>query len=460
VRASVSHASSARVLGTQPRHAGLGQVRPPRPGVTDQLSFPLVVYPSTSDRARSGFDSDERASPAPRLRGLVLWLAGLTTGMTALLLLGRGPLATPPFLEPDLLGHWLHQVGTASAVAALLRVVALAVGAWLGATTVASLVFRAVGWARAGAVCEILSPPVVRRLTLAALGLGVTVAASTSVARLAPGASPSSLGRGTPPQAVVASVAMASPSDGRATRPTPERRAVTATWPRGARVGRSASDRPSREATGGVAHRAEEPGPTSPDLPPPPVLVGLDGPPRVAPADRTARLPEDTQRGRAPTERKGGMQPDRSSPTSIRSADTRLPPPERRPVPSRLFETPLGGGENGEDLLPRDPSRSAADHAGRPQPKSEVESQFEPVVSRLPAADRGYWVVRPGDDLWTIAEATLESAGLRPTPRDVAAYVGRLEEANRPRFLRPNDPNLIFAGQVLLLPKISTDATS
>lgn len=436
--------------------------RTPRSGVTDQLSLCLVVYPSTPARTESGFGSNERARPTPRLRGLLLWLAGLATGMTALVLLGRGPLATPPFLEPGQLGHWLHQVGIASAAAALLRIVALAVGAWLGATTVASVVFRAVGWARAGAFCEILSPPVVRRLTVTALGLGMTVAASTSIGRLTPGASSPSLGPGAPPPAVVASVAMAGRSDSRAASPTPERGAVRAAWPGEAGVARAESSGPPRVAIRGVTHRTVETGPASPDLPPPPLLVGLDNPARLAPTHRATGLVQANERGRTQARRRGGAQPDRSSPSSapVRSTKARLLPPERPPVPGRLFARPPAGEESGEDRLPRDLTRSAADHAGasRPHPEFEVKSEFEPVVSRLPAAIRGYWVVRPGDDLWSIAEATLESAGRPPTPQEVAAYVGQLEEANRQRFLRPNDPNLIFAGQVLQLPKIATDA--
>lgn len=427
-----------------------------------------MVYSSTSGRSESDFGSDERPRPTPRLRGLVLWLAGLATGMTALFLLGRGPLATPPFFEPDQLGHWLHQVGTASAAAALLRVVALAVGAWLCATTALSVVFRAVGWARAGAVCEILSPPVVRRLTLAALGLSVTVAASTSIGRLTPGASPPSLGPGAQPPAVMASVGTAGRPDSRATSPTPEQGAVTPTWPGEAGVARGASAGLPLAATGAVTHRTAEPGPTSPDLPPPPLLVGLDNPPRVAPAGQTAGLPQDNRRGKAAIRGRGTAQADRSSPAAIGSAETRLSPPTRPPLSGRLFERHPGGDrhpgreERAEDLLPRGPSRSAAEQGGaaRLRPQTPVESEAEPVVSRLPAAVRGYWVVRPGDDLWSIAEATLESAGLAPTPQEVAAYVGRLEEANRSRFLRPQDPDLIFAGQVLQLPKIATDATS
>jgi hypothetical protein len=65
------------------------------------------------------------------------------------------------------------------------------------------------------------------------------------------------------------------------------------------------------------------------------------------------------------------------------------------------------------------------------------------------------WVVGPGDCLWSIAEATLAAArGRPPTTQEVAPYWLRLIEANRARLPDPDNPSLIFPGEVLDLPPL------
>jgi nucleoid-associated protein YgaU len=67
--------------------------------------------------------------------------------------------------------------------------------------------------------------------------------------------------------------------------------------------------------------------------------------------------------------------------------------------------------------------------------------------------------VEPGDNFWTIAETTLETAwGRVPTGNEVSEYWRRLVDANRDRLRPPHDPNLIFPGQRFELPPIPTDA--
>jgi nucleoid-associated protein YgaU len=61
-------------------------------------------------------------------------------------------------------------------------------------------------------------------------------------------------------------------------------------------------------------------------------------------------------------------------------------------------------------------------------------------------------VVRPGDNLWSIAESALAAAGPSPTPGEIVPYWRRLVDANRSRLARPDDPDLLFTGQVLVLP--------
>jgi nucleoid-associated protein YgaU/DNA-binding SARP family transcriptional activator len=66
--------------------------------------------------------------------------------------------------------------------------------------------------------------------------------------------------------------------------------------------------------------------------------------------------------------------------------------------------------------------------------------------------------VEPGDNFWTIAETTLETAwGRAPTGSEVSGYWRNLVESNRDRLRPPHDPNLIFPGQRFELPPIPTD---
>jgi hypothetical protein len=66
------------------------------------------------------------------------------------------------------------------------------------------------------------------------------------------------------------------------------------------------------------------------------------------------------------------------------------------------------------------------------------------------------WLVRPGDNLWSIAAGALAEAwapaGVKPEQSDVGAYWVRVIAVNRDRLPDPADPSLIFPGDVILLP--------
>jgi nucleoid-associated protein YgaU len=65
----------------------------------------------------------------------------------------------------------------------------------------------------------------------------------------------------------------------------------------------------------------------------------------------------------------------------------------------------------------------------------------------------GSWIVRPGDNLWTISEAALAAAWKRPpTVSEVGAYWWQVVQLNRPRLPRPSDPDLLFPGDEVRLP--------
>jgi nucleoid-associated protein YgaU len=72
-----------------------------------------------------------------------------------------------------------------------------------------------------------------------------------------------------------------------------------------------------------------------------------------------------------------------------------------------------------------------------------------PIRPDLPST----WTVRRGDHLWSIAERTLAiRRGTPPTDVAVRRYWVELISTNRDRLADPDNPDLIFAGQVLLLP--------
>lgn len=65
----------------------------------------------------------------------------------------------------------------------------------------------------------------------------------------------------------------------------------------------------------------------------------------------------------------------------------------------------------------------------------------------------GVWIVRPGDNLWSIAEAVLQQRAGTPADLEaVEAYWHRLVETNRPNLADPTNPDLLFTGQQLSLP--------
>jgi len=63
------------------------------------------------------------------------------------------------------------------------------------------------------------------------------------------------------------------------------------------------------------------------------------------------------------------------------------------------------------------------------------------------------WTVARGDHLWSIAARTLGTRLGRDAGDDeVQRYWTALIEANRSRLADPSNPDLIFAGQVFVLP--------
>ena len=62
------------------------------------------------------------------------------------------------------------------------------------------------------------------------------------------------------------------------------------------------------------------------------------------------------------------------------------------------------------------------------------------------------WSVKPGDNLWAIAETVVAERSGTQIRGSVAAYWGALLEANADRLV---DPDLIMPGQMLTLPPLT-----
>jgi len=62
-------------------------------------------------------------------------------------------------------------------------------------------------------------------------------------------------------------------------------------------------------------------------------------------------------------------------------------------------------------------------------------------------------VVRPGDSFWRLAaHHEADRLGRRPSEAEVGAYWQELVATNRSRLVVPGDADLLFPGQILVIP--------
>jgi hypothetical protein len=149
--------------------------------------------------------------------------------------------------------------------------------------------------------------------------------------------------------------------------------------------------------------------------------------------------------------------PSRSAPATPPPAPPRStlpsePAPESRPTRAGSLSEPTGAAP--APVTPRGtlPSGASARRSRRPATAAPSQAKIEPRVGRHRA---GSWLVRPGDNLWSIAEATLTDAwGHPPGLRDLAPYWWQVVQLNRPNLPEPADPNLLFPGDRVTLPPL------
>ena len=93
-----------------------------------------------------------------------------------------------------------------------------------------------------------------------------------------------------------------------------------------------------------------------------------------------------------------------------------------------------------------------------PVPPTAVPFESPDTNPATPPADSAAlsttdsWSVKPGDNLWVIAETVVAERSGMQTRGSVAAYWGALLEANADRLV---DPDLIMPGQMLTLPPLT-----
>jgi len=347
--------------------------------------------------------------------GAVLWLAGAA-------------LPGPGTLDQPGLERWL-QDDPAVAAFALVRLVGLALTAWVALSTAASLLVHGTRLRRHGAVRRLvdrLCLPAVRRLVHGAIGAGLSIAA------LVPGAATAApLG---------APAAATADADGFIAPPATVDPALAASTPGGIAVlvalaPSAPHDPTTARSTGAVAGSTTAPPDESAvlrSLAPP---VGTATPPAspVGPSTTTTRA-----------------DPARPGPEAPPSPSTTVDAPAAAPAPPTTAPSPPIVAERAALVALDAPLVVPA-----PAPATPAASAAAAAAATVEPQQDATWVVARGDHLWHVSETTLaRHLGIPPDDDAVAAYVRLLVVANRDRFVVPDDPDLVFAGQELRLPPI------
>jgi len=93
-----------------------------------------------------------------------------------------------------------------------------------------------------------------------------------------------------------------------------------------------------------------------------------------------------------------------------------------------------------------------------PPAATPTTSMLQPSMPEAPTAlshDDNLWTVDVGDCFWSIARSHLADVkGSAISDREIGPYWHQLVELNRGRLMNPEDPNLLFSGQVIELPAV------
>ncbi len=124
--------------------------------------------------------------------------------------------------------------------------------------------------------------------------------------------------------------------------------------------------------------------------------------------------------------------------STVRSPATTVASPTPRVLPTPSSAAPTGT------------PTSVAAPTGTPTSASPANPAASPSPASAPG---GLWVVRPGDDLWSIAAQTIQlRLGRQPDRAEIAAYWLEVIAANHNGLPRPDDPSLLYPGDLIELP--------
>jgi len=119
----------------------------------------------------------------------------------------------------------------------------------------------------------------------------------------------------------------------------------------------------------------------------------------------------------------------------------------------------VGAPTAGPQLTPTTDHGTTTTTSTVSRPESTAEN--ETVVGEKAGADTppptlpNMWVIRPGDHLWSVAAHTLSAhLGRIATDDEVDPYWRAVVKLNRSSLVNPNDPDLVFSGQVIELPPL------
>ncbi len=137
--------------------------------------------------------------------------------------------------------------------------------------------------------------------------------------------------------------------------------------------------------------------------------------------------------------------------------------------------TSVAGSGSGNTTTPASPASTSADTPDRmPRPAAAAPVADDTSPADQDDADAGggdgdgtnveadpelaEWTVEPGDNMWAIAEEILEDAtGGDVDDDEITPYWREVIDANLDNLLPPEDPDLIYPGQVLDLPPVADE---
>jgi len=132
--------------------------------------------------------------------------------------------------------------------------------------------------------------------------------------------------------------------------------------------------------------------------------------------------------------------------SSTRPPPTTSPPPTMRRVAAPTPPTTTSTTTTG-------PAAMVSPVVGKPATSSPTAATARDTPTATPRSAPATWTIARGEHLWYVAEATLTRAlGHPPSARETTTYWRALIDANRDRLVDRENPDLVFAGQELLLP--------